>query len=195
MKLLHLPLNKMLCFSPRSLCFPHTLTAAELFKGFWSTAPRSKLCPFWKSCISTRNNWARWAHLPPAVRVILVLRCLQVCRALCTTCARWHVSLHIQAFHVFIFLCICGLLKLAMWCVPVSCRYMFFVLNQTSILPPHLFHLEISRRIIGDDTQNILYSLPWCTVQGQSNLRLLQMPLSSPPLPLSFVFSFVKNLL
>lgn len=59
----------------------------------------------------------------------------------------------------------------------VSCHYIWHMwLFKHPTYPPHLFHLEISRRFIGDDTQNMLYSVPWCTVQGQSNLPFSRMP-------------------
>lgn len=109
----------------RSLCFPHTLMAAESFKGFWSTAPRSKLCPSWKSCISTRNSWARWAHQSLAVGFILIPHCLQVWQVRCVQDACVPSYSSISWFHFFV----CGLLKLAMWRVSVvSCHYMFFLL-------------------------------------------------------------------
>lgn len=86
------------------------------------------------------------------------------------------------AFHFFVHHCFfCVVLK----CVKMPCVRLMVRINviklpvvitsdlwyDLNIHPaPHLFHLEISRRFIGDDTQNILYSVQRCTVQGQSNL-------------------------
>lgn len=196
-------------FCCRCLCFPHILTAAELSKGFWSTALRSKPCPSWMSCISILNSWARWAHLSPVCPCLLnppltadVTLCLL---GAVLGCFFFFVDLHapfmFEHFIFYLFLpvfCCC--------CYLSSCGFAKWKMNVLVLLavitsdlwlfehppcPPHLFHLEISRRIIGDDTQNILYSVPWCAVQGQSNLPLSRRCPHPPPPPRFFLLSLL----
>lgn len=164
----------------RFLSFPRILMGAEWSKGFWSTALRSKLCPSWKSCISTLNSWARWAD--PLLSFRITPGSCNVCLQGATSDVSCGLCMSPPCLSISLSLCFdtCKSLKMnviELLAVMTSwCDYL-----NIHPAPPHLFHLEISRRFIGDDTQNILYSVPWCTVQGQSNLPLLRMsPFSSP---------------
>lgn len=74
------------------------------------------------------------------------------------------------SFYTFCLLCCSIQFLWRMFLCPVRCADGFW---WCKTLPtpcsPHLFYLEVSRRFIGDDPQNILYSVQRCTVQGQSH--------------------------
>lgn len=94
--------------------------AAELSKGSWSTAPRSKLCPSWKSFISTLNSWARCAHqfpLCPILNFLIFASCDWSLLTFIILCRVFACVLHVWTFHIFslsLFLCSCGLLSVRM---------------------------------------------------------------------------------
>lgn len=113
--------------------------AAEWSKGFWSTAPRSRLYPSWKSCTSTLNSWARWEHLSP---LCVSPFCVSICDWLLLLSFVFACLLHVWTFHIFfrlsLFLCSCDLLsgKCKDECnCTVSCHYIWRVCDYLNIHP------------------------------------------------------------